>query len=229
MRTIDQVLAQLDLVKKDISNLKLDDSEYSRLQTKFSEVSSQLAVNQSLSNTISELNKDSTPIARRQSRIEKFIKVVFGGEKRPSSGDSTRWERLHVLDCEPFFLIAASYTPVDVGKMSENDFKCLLATAPTRLNELPTGWLFRKEFQLAVAAHAHVGDMPRFKRSMQRRIIEQQLCSCNTGYHELEYDISDVEGSPKRRRIETEQHADDMHEGMLRFRTVSVTFSFSLM
>ncbi|KAK7178271.1 hypothetical protein PSPO01_15686 [Paraphaeosphaeria sporulosa] len=200
MQTVEQVLAQLDSVEKDISDIKLEDSDFRRLQAKFSRLSSQLAVNHSLSNTIRQL-EDSNGVKLRQTRIEKFIKVVYGGARCSSSGDSSRWASLHNLDCEAFLLIAASYTPVDVAKMSRTEFECLIAIAPTRLNEPPEKWMFRTEFQLAVAAHAEVGDMHQFKKR----------------YHELEYSIPDVEGSRKRRRTETEQHTgnvqEDPHEG----------------
>lgn len=197
MHTVNQILENLDSIEKHIRDMNFSHSELNHLKLKLSGLSSQLAVHHSLTNTERCL-RESSGAKLRQSRIEKFIKVVHGGANCPSSRDDSRWVSLRALDCGTFLLIAASYTPVDVAKMHRTEFEFLIVVAPEYLNKLPSKWMFRKEFQWAVAAHAGLGGMPQFKRSMRALSVKRQIHSSTTEYHELEYSNSDEQEFPKR-------------------------------
>jgi hypothetical protein len=113
--------------------------------------------------------------------IEKFLKMVYEGEKYPNAVEESRWASLRALDHETFLLIAASYNPTDVIKLNEAEFESLLTIAPRYLSELPAKWLFRKEFQCAVAVHAELGGMAKFKRGMQVYLSNADLAHSHQG------------------------------------------------
>jgi len=146
--------------------------------------------------------------------------VVYGGTRCASSKNDSKWASLRALNCETFLLIAASYTPPDVAKLNRTEFDFLVAVAPEYLGELPPKWMFRKEIQLAVVAHAELGGMSKFKRSMHIHSLERLLNSSMTEHHQLEDNNLDVQEAPKCPRTHELQYSTlDVQEARKRPRT----------
>jgi hypothetical protein len=169
MHTVEWVFEELDLIAEHMWDISLDNSAFSSLKTKILKLSAQIAVHHALENTVTQLRDfGASSLTNAQSRIGKFLEALYGGSDCPNSSDESRWEKLRSLDCETFLLIAASYTPLDIAKMHRTEFDYLIENAPKYLHTQrpPPRWMFRKEFQMAVAAKAELAGMTQFKRSM---------------------------------------------------------------
>lgn len=166
MYNAEWMFEQLGLIKKHLWNINLDNSVFSRLKTEISELS---AVHHTLESTVRQLHESgASTLTNPQNRIEKFLEALFGASHQPSSANKPRWERLRSMDHETFLLIAASYTPLDVTKMPQTEFRFLIENASEYLHMKPLSprWMFAREVQMAVAAKAELAGMEQFKRSL---------------------------------------------------------------
>ncbi|KAI1676125.1 hypothetical protein KJE20_14291 [Pyrenophora tritici-repentis] len=89
--------------------------------------------------------------------------MVHGDKESPGA----RFEMLRSLEMKAFMLVSASYTVLDIRKMSQDVFDCLMEMAPKYIDTitLPSGWMHRTELRAAVAGYAKSGTA--FKRTYQ--------------------------------------------------------------
>ncbi|KAF2182614.1 hypothetical protein K469DRAFT_586157 [Zopfia rhizophila CBS 207.26] len=165
MRTVEWVFGELDVIGEHMWDISLDNSAFNSLKTKISKLSAQIAVHHALENTVTQLQEFGT-LTDSQNRVGKFLEALYGDSDCPTSTDESRWRKLRSLDCETFLLIATSYTPIGITKMSRTEFDYLIENAPKYLHTKPPPprWMFRREFQIALAAKAELAGMGEFKR-----------------------------------------------------------------
>ncbi|EGD97885.1 hypothetical protein TESG_05388 [Trichophyton tonsurans CBS 112818] len=168
-----EIKEQLDLISGCLFELKLDEP--------------QVAVRYTLQATITYLQEQaSDQLPSAASRLSKFFEILYGSQETYGTAHLPRWQRLRDLDCELLLFVAVSYTPLDLIKMRQVEFDCLLDFATKYLNEnhLPPRWIFRKEIQTAIALKLDLPNLSQFKKR----------------YHSLEFtsDNSDNERPGKR-------------------------------
>lgn len=167
MSVVERIFEGLDALSRQIWDVSLDDSAADTFRQKASMLSMQIAVHQALGNTVRHLSQpqESTGLLNAQSRVGKFMDVIYG--KPDSDKNETRWRKLRDMDCVSFLFIGVSYTPLDITKMHRTEFDYLVSnvTKFQQVNVLPKNWIFRKEIQVAVASKADLPGATGFRRS----------------------------------------------------------------
>ena len=107
-------------------------------------------------------------IPNTQSRLCKFIDILYGSSDNTSAANESRWQKLRALDCATFLFVAVSYTPLDISKMHRIEFDYLVEHASKYLQAkaLPPKWMFRREIQVALAAKAELDNITEFRKSL---------------------------------------------------------------
>ncbi|ORY01906.1 hypothetical protein BCR34DRAFT_605762 [Clohesyomyces aquaticus] len=188
----DQVSKSLDLIKEQMWIISVDDSGYSSLRTKISDLLAQVAVHRALARTVRWLQEPNETSKSHEKPLRAFMKAY--GNK-----DGPRWDSLRSLGCETLLFIAASWNSAEIEKMSKDEFMSLLNMAPQYLlkKDLPSKWMFRTDFQVAMAANAKYNGIVSLKRK----------------YHEIENKDQEPQKRPR-----TEQEKTSM-EGPTRTRS----------
>jgi hypothetical protein len=166
---IDHLSRNLDLLEQQVQTTNLHSTDLQKLKEKATRLMHQLEVLQVLAKTaelLQDANSDEEGNAKRfapaKSRMQKMIRAAHNTGTDPIP---ERLRSLSLLDIETFLFLAASYTPLGIGRLDKNAFDCLVELAPSYVQRrLSPGWLHRTEFQLAVTSGAGKGSD--FKRSM---------------------------------------------------------------
>jgi hypothetical protein len=164
-----QLLADLSQLIELIWTTDFGDTDFKRCKTIAAELKAELEVYGAFTDTTKWLRTTSTEdksykktCAARKTRISKMVKAVEHGSPKPSA----RFQKLGQLDVETLMFIGASYTVLEITKLAEETFECLIKMGSKRIprTALPTNWVLREEFQVAVAESAELGGT--LKRSM---------------------------------------------------------------
>jgi hypothetical protein len=172
-----QLITTLSQVKERIWTTNLGNTDLEILKRLVTELSSELEVHGAFEKTtawLCETNQGKKGYkklcAAHKNRIVSIVREVHGGG--PNKND--RFQALQRLGTIPFMFIAASYTVVDISKMARRTFDRLTEVTPKYIStrSLPSGWILRTEFQVAVALSAEIGGD--FKRSTCSHSIRYQ-------------------------------------------------------
>jgi hypothetical protein len=175
-----QFLANLSLLKERIWTTDLSDREFERCKNIAAELMAELEVYEALADTTRWLCTTNTvnkgykkSCAARRSRISKVLKEVQCDLPEPKA----RFQALGQLDVKTLMFIAASYTVLHITKLAQNTFESLIKMGPRYVSKtvLPTDWILREEFQVAVAQSAEPGGT--LKRSMYAHSVSYQRYS----------------------------------------------------
>lgn len=150
------VLQALNTISEQLWDEYLDDATFATLTEMALKLSARIAVHQTLQKAARELSESENshgPLTA-STRIGKILDAAF---TNPNTGKfEERWRKLRNMDCETFLLIAISYTPPDITKMSQNLFDCLVDIAPKfQIEKLPPRWIFRKGIQRVILDKAN--------------------------------------------------------------------------
>lgn len=134
------------------------------LRARCSQLDAQTAVQHALQKTVNFVLNGTTSNA--QSRISKFLDTLYGDTKQVNANLDAKWQCLRDLDCGTFLLIAASYTPLEVAKMSRVEFDYLVQNAASyaQSKSVPSTWIFCKEVQLAMVEKSDLPNIRPFKK-----------------------------------------------------------------
>lgn len=164
---MDRLSALLDQASERVWEMDLDDGMSELLRARCSQLDAQIAVQQALRKTVSFVLENRTN-SNAQSRICKFLDTLYGNTKQinVNANVDAKWQCLRGLDCETFLLIAASYTPLEVTKMSRTEFDYLIQNAASYAKSkfVPSTWIFRKEVQLAMVEKSDLPNIRPFKK-----------------------------------------------------------------
>jgi hypothetical protein len=160
---ISQLLANLDTIQNRIWTTSVTKMDYKMIREKIHRLDFELQVHETLTDTKKWLYETKRHNNRYKTRVENMVMMVHGAEEKPSE----RFEMLRSLEMEAFMFVSASYTVLDIKKMHQDMFGGLLEVAPkyVQTSTLPSGWMYRREFQAAVAGYAKPGSA--FKRKYQ--------------------------------------------------------------
>lgn len=164
-----------------------EDSDFATLSQKASRLSAQIEVHQALEPTAQQLQK-SAALPYAQSRLSKFLEALFGKNEDPrlsklmeairGGRDGEADRELGNFEYEAFMLISISYTPLDITRMSQTKFECLIDTVPKYLQRrnFPPRWIFRNEIQMSIASKAHLQAAASFRKGLSttNRLIRQE-------------------------------------------------------
>jgi hypothetical protein len=154
---------ELDLIGQGIWDISLDNSAFTVLKQKVSQLSAQIAVHRVFEDTTSQLlTPPASSASQIQNRLSKFLDALYGSSEKSND----RWQKLLSLDCATFLFIAISFTPLDITKMHRDEFNYLLECAPKYLQSkpLPPRWMFRRDIQVALAAKADLDSLSQFRK-----------------------------------------------------------------
>jgi 2-succinyl-5-enolpyruvyl-6-hydroxy-3-cyclohexene-1-carboxylate synthase len=159
---VSQLLADLDTIKHRIWTANVTKMDFETIREKVHRLNCELQVHEALADTKNWLYETKRPNNRYRTKVEKMVMMVHGAVEKPG----IRYEMLQSLDMKAFMFVSASYTVLEIKKMSQDVFDCLLEVAPKYVDTitLPSGWMHRTELQTAVAGYAKPGSA--FKRSM---------------------------------------------------------------
>lgn len=191
-----QLLANLSLVTEQLWQTSLGDTDLHSLKKMAAKLSSEVEVYETLTTTtrwLCEPNKKKEGYQKlctaHKNRITKVLKDVHGDSQETDA----RIQALRQLDMKTLMFIGASYTVLGIKKMSQKTFECLIKVTPNYISitSLPSEWILREEFRVAVTQSAKLGGS--FKRSRHTHFVEYQDYLPIQEYHELEF-----EGTAKR-------------------------------
>jgi hypothetical protein len=167
MSSLDQVVKSLDLASEHMWKITLDKPAFDTLKRKCSWLSAQVAVHHALQNTVTHLlgPDSSTPLPNTQARLTKFIDSVY---RSWEYANEPRVGQIRNLGCESFLLIAVSYTPLDISKMSRTEFDYLMKNVDkySNSNHPSRRWIFRKEIQMTLAEMSGLEHVAQFRKSV---------------------------------------------------------------
>jgi hypothetical protein len=164
-----QLLANLGQLKELIWTTNFDDTEFKLCKDIAAELTAELEVYEAFAGTTKWLHTTKTKdkgfkkiCAARKTRISKVVKAVQPGPPEPN----TRFHALGQLDVETLMFIGASFTVLEITKLAQKTFECLMKMGPKHVprTALPANWFLREEFRVAVAQSADLGGA--LKRSM---------------------------------------------------------------
>lgn len=170
---ISQLLADLNTFQGRMWTANATKIDCKQIRKKINRLDCELQVLEALADTKKWLCETKRCNKRCRSKAEKMVMMVHGAEERPG----IRFKMLQSLDIEAFMFVSASYTVLEIKKMAQDVFDCLLEVAPkyVDMSTLPSGWMHRTELQTAVAGNAK--SKSAFKRSMSYYPAEYQLDS----------------------------------------------------
>ncbi|XP_014550438.1 hypothetical protein COCVIDRAFT_115438 [Bipolaris victoriae FI3] len=170
---MEKLLADLNTIQSCIWTVSATKTDFEAIRRKLQQLNCELQVHETLADTTRWLHETDRLNARYRTRVEKMVTMVHGDEKNPG----VRFEMLRSLEMKAFMFVSASYTVLDIRKMSQDVFACLMEMAPKYIDTitLPTGWMHRTELRAAVAGYAKSGTA--FKRSIQYHPNKYQVDS----------------------------------------------------
>lgn len=129
------------------------EQELTHLQKELSRLISEVEVLRLLQATRAWLCNPNTTKSSHRQRSTDLLKGMNDTNAKP------RFGQLNGLSVKEILFIAAIYTTLGFGKLSENVFSSLLRVVPKFLSasHLPPRWFLRNEFQIAVASAAPPG------------------------------------------------------------------------
>ena len=159
---ISQLLTDLDTFQGRIRTASFTKMDFKKIREKVHRLDCELQVLEALADTKNWLHETKRSNNRYRTKAEKMVMMVHGAEEKPG----IRFEMLQSLEMEAFMFVSVSYTVLEIKKMAQDVFDCLLEVAPKYVDTstLPSGWMHRTELQTAVAGYAQSGSA--FKRSM---------------------------------------------------------------
>lgn len=139
------------------------DDIFTTLAERLSTLQAEVAVHRALGATLRIL-QGAAPLTGAQTRLCKFMDAVYTPAKDMKKEE--RFQKLQSFAHEEFILVCISYTPVDLVKMSRNEFDCLLRLVSpfVRRKDFPRRWIFREEFQVSIATKAGLKRAAEFRK-----------------------------------------------------------------
>lgn len=163
-----------DALSHAIWKTSYDDRTWLMLTQRSSALSVQVAVFQVLQSTARSLAASPAITTHAKSRLSKWLQSVYG-QSPDNSKVEDRWARLRELDCATFLFIALSYTPLEITKMHDTEFRYLQANASKYMcnQRLPPRWIFQKGIQMELAANSdHIRTTPFRKGLFNLRFLQ---------------------------------------------------------
>jgi hypothetical protein len=165
MEPLEQVVKDLDRASEHMWNITLGKPAFDTLKKKCLQLSAQVGVHHALQNTMTHLLGPNSSAPLPYARLTKFIDSVYGSWEYVNQ---PRVGQIRNLGCESFLLIAVSYTPLDISKMSRTEFDYLIENVDKFSNSKHPSrrWIFRKEIQMALAEMSGLEHAAQFRKSV---------------------------------------------------------------